>query len=70
MLYDLEYMNLPDDLKDILLEEERHKESLRLLNILLLITLSDQGLIPDERIDMIRISDGGDYERLIDLKPR
>ena len=55
---------------DILLEEDRHKESLRLLNVRLLITLSDQGLIPDERIDMIRISDGGDYERLIDLKPR
>lgn len=65
MLHDLEYTSLPDDLKDILLEEERHKESLRLL-----ITLSDQGLIPDEKIDMIRISDGGDYERLIDLKHR
>ena len=54
----------------ILLEEDRHKKSLRLLNIRLLITLLDQGLIPEERIDMIRISDGGNYERLIDLKPR
>ena len=70
MLYDLEYMNLPDDLKDILLEEDRHKECLRSLNARLLITLWDQGLIPDERIDIIMISDGGNYERLIDLKPR
>ena len=70
MLHDLDYGKLPEDLKDILTEADRHTDRLKALMVEMYAALRYYGLIPDSRIDMIRIRDGENYERLIPLKPR
>jgi hypothetical protein len=70
VLHDLDYGKLPEDLKDILTEADRHTDRLKELMVEMYAALRYYGLIPASRIDMIRIRDGENYERLIPLKPR
>ena len=70
MLYDIAYDKLPGDLQGILDEADIHHDRLLDLEGQVLLGLRDHGFITDERISTIRISDGGNYERLIDLRQR
>ena len=67
MLHDVEYDKLPDNLKGLLSEAERHHNSLLAPKARMCAALRQQGFIPDNRIEMIRVKDAKNYERIIDL---
>ena len=68
MLHDIDYDMLPGDLQGILGEADVHHCRLIDLEGQVPLGLREHGFIPDERISIIRINDGGNYESLIDLR--
>ena len=70
MMRDLDYISLPEDIKEILAESDLVHNKIAELKTRINSSLRYHGLIPDNRIDMIRIRGTGNYERLIPLKTK
>ena len=70
MLIDIYYDNLPEEIKDILVEGDVAWNNLVRLKDKMVLALFYHDLIPDRGVEMIRITNEDDYERLIDIKDR
>ena len=68
MLHDLDYEALPEAIKDILVEGDVASNNLVRLQDKMVLALQFHELIPDHRIELVRISNGEDYERIINVK--
>ena len=70
MVVEIFYDNLPETIKDILVEGDvACNNVIRIKDKLILALLYDE-LIPDRGVEMVRITNEDDYERLIDIKDR
>ena len=70
MMYDLDYDDLPEEIKDILNEGDVYSNSIVRLHQKMKMALAYYELIPDGRIDMVRISKAEGCERLLSLREK
>ena len=68
MVVDIYYDNLHEEIKDILVEGDVASNHLVRLKDKIILALRYHALIPDRGIEMVRITNEDDYERLIDIK--
>lgn len=68
MLFEIYYDDLPEEVKDILVEGDVASNHLVRLKDKIILALRYHALIPDGGIEMVRITNEDDYERLIDIK--
>ena len=69
-MHDLNYRDLPEDIKDILVEGDVTFNNFIRLQEKILLAFQYHGLIPDHGVEIIRVSNGDGYERLIEVKQK